>query len=123
MTREKNRTPLTLECAKCRQTGPKVRYRELFLTDARGERTAQVTLCPACLQMFWLVYDGFIQTRPTPRPTYTRPPAGYRAALPYHRERHIEAMEELKKEISWHRQTIRYLQQMPSELCAPHPHP
>jgi hypothetical protein len=123
MTRKKKQTSVTFQCAKCRQTDPKVRYRELFLTDTRGDQTSCVTLCSVCLHMFWRVYDGFIQTRSTPKLTFTRPPTGFRAALPYHRDRHVEAIEELKKEITWHRQTIRYLQEIPSGLSAPHPHP
>jgi hypothetical protein len=38
-------------------------------------------------------------------------------------ERHAEAIQELKKEMTWHRQAIRYLQKMPPELSAPHPRP
>jgi hypothetical protein len=111
-----------IQCAKCRQTD-QTGYQELMLTDTTGNRTARATLCPACLQMFWLVYTGFIQTRPSEKPVYIKPPKGFRAAFGYHQQRHVEAMAELEKEIVWHRQGIRYLRDMPSELSAPHPHP
>ncbi len=123
MTHKKNRTRILIQCAKCRQDDPRISYPELTLRDTQSDRTARVTICPACLQMFWLVYDGFIQTRLDHQPTYTKPPAGFRAAFSYHMERHVEAIQELKKEITWHRQAIRYLRDMPPELSAPHPHP
>jgi len=123
MTHRKKRTETVIQCTKCGQSDPKISCRELMLTDTQGDRTARATLCPACLQMFWLVYDGFIQARPTGKPVYTKPPAGFRAAFGYHQQRHVEAIGELEKEIVWHRQGIQYLQEMPDELSAPHPKP
>ena len=112
-----------IQCAKCQQTDHQTGYPELMLTDTTGNQTARATLCPACLQMFWLVYTGFIQTRPTEKPAYTKPPEGFRASLGYRQQRYVEAIGELKKEIVWCREGIRYLQRMPAELSAPHPHP
>jgi hypothetical protein len=124
MTPRKKRTETVIQCTKCGQTDPTISCRELTLTDTQGDRSAHVTLCPACFQMFWLIYDGFVQTRPAVKPAHIiRPPAGFRAAFGYHMERHSEAIQELKKEVTWHRQAIRYLRKMPPELCAPHPRP
>jgi len=115
-----NKKPKTafnrIQCAKCGQTDPGIAYRALVLTDLQDNRNAYTVLCPACLQMFWLVYDGFLQARPTQPPIYTKLPAAFRAAAPYHRQRHAEAVSELKSQILWHRQAIRHLQDQPTIL-------
>ncbi|MFA5866247.1 MAG: hypothetical protein WC975_16370 [Phycisphaerae bacterium] len=116
MTKKPKPIRYRIQCAKCGQTDPGIGYRQLVLTDIQGAQNAYALLCPACLQMFWLVYDGFIQTRPAQPPAYTKPPAASRAAAPYHRQRHTEAIGELKHEILWHRQAIRHLREMPNEL-------
>jgi hypothetical protein len=73
--------------------------------------------------MFWLVYDGFSQTRPAEKPIYVEPPFGFRIAIPYAVERHHEAIRELKREMAGHRQSIRYLEEIPDGLSVPSSHP